>query len=489
MKIAIIGGGISGLSLAWYLLKMDNSIDVSIYEAENRLGGKIFTNSAGGYLLESGVNGFLDNRPATIELAGDLGLSPLRSNDAARRRFIYSNRRLQQLPENPISFLRSNLLSIKGRARIGLEFFTPKAQIEDETLSEFATRRLGKEAYEKLIEPMALGIYAGDGEKLSLRSCFPKIYNLESNYGGLIKGMLKMKKSGAGPGGILTSFYSGMQVLVETLAERLKGRIFINHCANSIEKNSNKGYRINFENNISYQVAFNRITALASSSTPQRTEQYASVVSSLPPCSTSERNLVSIDADVVVVATPAHSASHTLKGLDTGFSKQLNKIPYPYLIVAATAFHKDMVKRNINGFGFLIPSKEGRKILGSLWDSSIFPDRAPKDFILIRTMIGGAKASDSVSEMDDKQVKELVLNELSDIIGLKGEPDFTKIYRHDKAMPQYNVGHIGILDSLDNLVSNYKGLYLHGNAYKGIGVNDCIENSLSLAKKIKRLKA
>lgn len=447
MKIAIIGGGISGLSLAWYLLKRSQGdaqnadIDVSIYEAGNRPGGKIFTVSSNGYLLETGVNGFLDNRSKTLELAIDIGLSPLRSNDNARRRFIYSKGRLLKLPESPISFLKSDIMSIKGKARLALEYFTPKSILQDESLSEFAIRRLGTEAYEKLIEPMALGIYAGDGERLSLRACFPKIYNLESNYGGLIKGMLKMKKSGAGPGGILTSFYSGMKTIVDALAESLDGRIFLNHSAIGIEKKKN-GYIVNFANN------------------------------------------TSIDTDILVIATPGHSAAETISGFDKEIKKELNKIPYPYLIVVATAFHKDNLRRNINGFGYLIPTKEGRKTLGCLWDSSIFPDRAPKDSVLIRTMLGGAKAGKDIADLDDDKIKDIVINELSDIIGLKGEPELLNIYRHERAMPQYNVGHIGILERLNTLVSKHKGLYLHGNAYKGIGVNDCIENSFNLSGKI-----
>ncbi|MBF0472439.1 MAG: protoporphyrinogen oxidase [Nitrospirae bacterium] len=442
MKIAIIGGGISGLSLAWYLLKKDSSLDVSVYEGMKRPGGKIFTDSFSGYLIESGVNGFLDNRPMTIELARELGLSPLRSNDSARRRFIYTGGRLRKLPESPISFIKSDLMTLKGKTRLALEYFTPKTVVEDESLSEFAARRLGREAYEKLIEPMALGIYAGDGEKLSLRSCFPKIYNLESIYGGLIKGMLKMKKTSAGPGGVLTSFYSGMQVIVEALTDNLKGKINIAHNAVSIEKNGDVGYRVNFDNNIS------------------------------------------INPDVLVMATPAHNAAKIFNGFDSNISAELNKIPYPYLVVVATAFHKDNIRSNINGFGYLIPTKEGRKILGSLWDSSIFPDRAPKDSILIRSMLGGAKSGEDFAHLNDKEIKDLVLNELSDIIGIKGEPDILKIYRHEKAMPQYNIGHIGILERLNSIVSNYKGLYLHGNAYKGIGVNDCIENSFNLAERI-----
>ncbi len=448
MKIAIIGGGISGLSLAYFLLEREPSLDVLVFESNKRPGGKIRTEKHNGYLLEAGVNGFLDNRPKTIELAEKLNISPLRSNDSARRRYIYTDGRLCLLPETPFSFFRSHLLSLRGRLRILYEPFASQGKGEEVTLSSFAISRIGKEAYEKLIDPMASGIYAGDSERLSLKSCFPKIYNLEKKYGSLIKGMLKMQreakktggKVGVGPGGVLTSFLDGMEFFIDALTKKLNGKFKNQFDATAIEA-SKDGYVVHF------------------------------------------KNADTVKVDTVVLATPAYSASLILKDIHRSLSKELNRIPYPSLTVLCMGFKKEFVKNNLDGFGFLIPFKEGRKILGTLWDSSIFPNRAPDEHVLIRTMIGGARASD-MAMLDDEKIQDLVLNEISGIMNITGPPELFKIYRHEKAIPQYNIGHQDILRRIDSLLQNYRGLYLHGNAYRGIGVNDCIENSFYLANKI-----
>jgi oxygen-dependent protoporphyrinogen oxidase len=223
MRLVIIGGGISGLSLG-YLLKASGgpSMDITVLESEEKPGGKIWTDRSGGFLCEWGVNGFLDNKPKTLELARELALEPLRSSDAARKRFVYIGGRLRQLPESPVAFLRSGLLSPLGKLRIFAEAVIPRGGKAEESLADFARRRLGREAFEKLIDPMASGIYAGDPEDLSLKSCFPRINELEENYGSLIRGMLKLKKrtgkATAGPGGTLTSFFDGMQSFTDALA-------------------------------------------------------------------------------------------------------------------------------------------------------------------------------------------------------------------------------------------------------------------------------
>ncbi len=449
MKTAIIGGGISGLSLAYFLLEKNHLLDVTVFESEERLGGKIWTDRHNGYLLESAVNGFLDNRPKTLELSEKLKLSPLRSSGSARKRFIFTRGRLNHIPDSPPAFFRSNILSLKGRVRILYELFAPIGEDNDETLSSFAIRRLGKEAYETLIDPMASGIYAGDSTQLSLKSCFPKIYTLERNYGSLIKGMMKMKKEAkktgkevtAGPGGVLTSFQEGMESFTVRLRDALgSDKIRTRRKALSLEK-SEFGYTIHFDG---YE---------------------------------------SVNAEKVILATPAYTTSKIIMELDRPIAKELEKISYPAVTVLCLGFKKDLIRHDLQGFGFLIPFKEGKKILGTLWDSSIFPNRAPEGHVLLRTMIGGARASDEALK-DDKDIKDITFNELSDIIGIKGDPDLVKIYRHEKAIPQYNIGHQEILKSIDEILKKHSGLYFHGNAYGGIGFNDCIENSFNLAIRI-----
>ncbi len=450
-RIVIVGGGISGLSLAYALLESDPSADVVVFESEKRPGGKIWTEKVNGFLCEGGVNGFLDNRPKTLELASKLLLNPLRSSDAARKRYVFSDGKLCLLPESPVSFLTSDLLTLYGRLRVMYEFFAPRGSSDDETLADFARRRLGKEACEKLIDPMASGIYAGNPESLSLKSCFPKVFKLEEKYGSLIKGMIKLQreakksgnqKVGAGPGGTLTSFHSGMGIIIDSMKSSLKERLIVGNKVVSVEK-KNKGYAVHLSDGMI------------------------------------------VEADIVVIASPAYSAAEILRNLDRSLSSVLSEIPYPSVSVVCFGYRKERIANKLDGFGFLIPYKERRKILGALWDSSIFPGRAPDGYVLLRSMVGGARASE-LAMQDDSRLMDIVAEELGHIMDIKVQPDFVKIYRHEKAIPQYNVGHDRKLKTVDEMLLKYKNLYLTGNAYRGIGINDCIENSYKLAETIIR---
>ncbi len=448
-RIIIVGGGISGLSIAYAILEKNPSEDITIFEADKRLGGKIWTDKVDGFLCESGVNGFLDNRPKTIELSQKLSLKPLRSSDKARKRYVFSKNKLYLLPESPVVFFMSNLLSPMGRLRIIYEYFAPKGRKEDESLADFAKRRLGKEAYEKLIDPMASGVFAGNPETMSLKNCFRKIYNLEQKYGSLIKGMLAINKEarktgrakvGAGPGGVLTSYNEGMEELISSLGSFLGNRIKLNSRVVSVEK---------------------------------RHKRYA--------VSISDGSIV--ESEVLIIAAPVYSVSEIFKKFDKTLSSIVEEIPYPYLSVVCFGYKKEKLDKKLDGFGFLVPYKESRKILGTLWDSSIFPNRAPEGYALLRTMIGGARMEELASQKDSK-LSDMVIKELKDTMGIGVLPDFVKIYRHERAIPQYNIGHGRRLDAIDAMLLKHKDLYLTGNAYYGISVNDCIENSYKLSEKI-----
>lgn len=450
--LIIAGGGISGLSLG-FLLAQNRDINVTVLEAEKRLGGKIWTERYEGHIVEAGVNAFLSNRPKTFELINALSLTPLRSSDSARRRFIYSGGRLNLLPESPPAFLASSLISLPGKLRIFFEPFIQRGRSEDETLAEFAKRRLGTEAYEKLIDPMASGIFAGDPEQMSLRSCFPRIYELEQKYGSLIRAMIALQKEakkegrkvGAGPGGVLTSFEAGMTSVVDTLSASLGERVRVAEKVVSLEK-TKKGFVVYLKDG------------------------------------------TRLEADAVALAVPAYEAQAVLKELDKNLSTLLEEIPYPPLSVVALSYKKDKlpkeVSERLNAFGFLVPSRERRKILGSLFDSSIFPNRAPEGHVLIRAMAGGAKAP-TAALLSDAELIKAVQAELRDILGIKKEPEFVRIFRHERAIPQYHVGHSLRLNAIEERLSAHKGLYITGNALRGVGFNDCIENSYKLAERIR----
>ncbi len=448
MRLVIIGGGISGLSLAYFLLEQRPALDILVLESEQKAGGKIWTDKIDGFLCEWGVNGFLDNRPKTLELVSKLGLTPLRSNDNARKRFIFSNGRLNLLPESPTAFLASNLLSVRGRLRILWEPFVPKWQGGDETLAHFATRRLGREAYEKLIDPMASGIFAGDPETMSLKSCFRKVYLLEQTYGSLIRGMINLQKEakktgrkvGAGPGGVLTSFFDGMETVIQALTAFLGERLRTGSPVVSLDRKTT-----------SYEIFLGDGTTLS--------------------------------ADAVVCATPAFVTSAMVKELDRELSAVLSEISYPSISVVCLGYRREKIRQNLDGFGFLVPFREGRRILGTLWDSSIFPNRAPEGYVLLRTMLGGARKSDLALEPEDT-LKGIVMDELRGIMGISAEPDIARVYTHPRGIPQYTIGHEQKTARIAELCRKYKGFHVTGNAYGGIGVNDCIENSSQLAQRI-----
>lgn len=447
-KVVIIGAGISGLSLAYYILDKKPDIDITILESEQRPGGKVWTERADGFICEAGVNGFLDNKRGVIELAERIRLEPLRSRDSARKRYIYINGKLRLIPDTPQGIFLSNFLSFKARLRLIGEYFVPKRNLEDETIESFVTRRVGREFFEKLLDPMVTGIYAGDPSKLSIRSCFPKVYELERQYGGLIKGFISLRKATkgtgkkleAGPGGVLHSFKTGMFDIVERLRDYLGNRLKTSSPVESIDRQKDL-YLIYCKNGTVYE------------------------------------------ATKIIIATPAYEASRLLKDFDRRISLLLEGIPYPPISVVALGFRKNAIKTDTDYFGFLIPGREKRRILGCLFDSSIFLARAPEDHVLLRCMIGGARAPE-LAILQDAELLKVVLEELDSIIGIKDEPVFKRIFRYEKAIPQYVLGHDSRLQEIEGLISKYKGLYLTGNAYRGVAMNDCISNSTALAKRL-----
>ncbi|MGC8795612.1 protoporphyrinogen oxidase [Thermodesulfovibrio sp.] len=443
-EVVIVGGGISGLSLAYFLLKRNPQLDIKIIEAEKRAGGKIVTENVSGFLCEGGVNGFLNNKPSTICLAKQLGIEPLKGSEDSQVRYILINGRLVKVFQNPVKFFLSPLLSFSGKLRMIGEYFIPPLKEEiDETVESFVSRRVGREFYEKLIDAMSTGIYAGDPSRMSMKSCFPKVYYLEKKYGGLIKGLLALKKEKkdvkAQPEAVLMSFKGGMSDLINALEIKLSSKIIKAKKVVNISKN-----------NSFYTVYFND---------------------------------GQIDAEKVIFACPAYESAEILKELDREISDILKTIPYPPLSVVAFGFKKQQIGFGTSLYGFLIPYREKRKILGTLFDSSIFPNRAPDGYVLLRSMIGGRR-SPELAMLNDEKLIDTALTELRDILQIKGEPYFIKIFRWQKAIPQYELGHEEKLMKIEQRLQKFPGLYLTGNAYRGVSVNDCIENSLKLSETI-----
>ncbi len=460
-RIAVIGAGISGLCTAHYLVRelsaAQRDAEILILESEETPGGKMRTVRQDGFNMEWGPNGFLTNKPYSLDLVRELGaedrLSP--SSDLARKRFIYSGGALQRLPESPPAFLKSKLMTTSGKLRIFMEPFAkpPSRMVEDESLGDFARRRLGPEALEKLIDPMVTGIFCGDPERMSLKSCFPTIYDMERKYGSLVKGMLAIRQErrrkglkqamSAGPGGVLTSFDDGTQVLVDLLAGKLADGLHTGVTVDRVERRDGR-YRL---------------------SVTERGKQDE------------------ILADAVVVSTPAYAASALLSPLDAALADALAAIPYAPVSVVAVGYDKATLQNPLDGFGFLIPKKEQRKILGALWDSSVFPNRAPQGKALIRAMVGGVRSPELASAPAADLVR-LVRQELHDIMGITAEPLLGRVFFHEKGIPQYFVGHGRLLDRMDTALSAFPGLYLNSNAYRGVSLNDCVLQSRLTAQRL-----
>jgi oxygen-dependent protoporphyrinogen oxidase len=452
-KAIIIGGGISGLSTAWLLRekarKAGIELDLTLLEKEKRVGGKIWSIREEGYTCEWGPNGFLDSKPQTLELCRSIGVeqSLHRSNDNARKRFIFSGGELHRLPEGGPSFLKSRLISWPGKLRLALEptpFIASAPAGVDETLADFGRRRLGGEALDKLIAPMVSGIFAGDPETMSLVSCFPRIAELEREYGGLIKAMIMLAKkkkkdqaagkvvsSAAGPGGVLTSFREGIQFLSDALLTSLDRIIRQDSAVIRVEKGQNALYRVL--------------------------------------CADGSEH----EADLVIAASPAFAVADMLEGLAVDISKVLRQIPYASMTVVCFGYERDRIAHPLDGFGYLIPKKEGCSTLGTLWDSSMFENRAPAGKVLLRSMMGGACFPEYVKLSDDEVVAR-VRRDLKATMGIEAPPSFVRVFRHEQAIPQYTVGHGKRLETLEVLVKNHPGLILTGNSYRGIGLNDCV---------------
>ncbi len=448
MKISIVGAGISGLATAQAILARKPDAEIILFEADQRIGGKVWTESStDGYLCEGGVNGFLDKIPRTLELCEEAGVAPVRADASAQKRYVYSRGELHKLPEKPPEFLKSRLLSVRGRLRVIYEIIAGGTDNPDETLAQFATRRLGVEAYERLIDPMASGVFAGDASRLSLKSCFPRINEIETQYGSLIRGLIKLQRQakregrkntpGPGPGGTLTSFATGMSALTDSLAEQLGPRI---RTATAVKDISRDGKR--------FQLQLGDGTVE--------------------------------ESDTLILSAPAHAQAQMLQAMDPGLAGLLAEIPYPALSVCCFGYRKNRVGKVLDGFGFLVPSKEQRAILGTIVDSNVFPGRAPEDSILLRSMVGGARTPE-LALLPDEQLISRVRSDLQDILGLKAEPDFIRIFRHIRAIPQYLVGHAARLDAIDEKLQGHPGLILTGNAFKGVSLNDCVVNAWKTA--------
>jgi oxygen-dependent protoporphyrinogen oxidase len=479
-RVVIIGGGISGLATAYSLREHQElgnveEFEILLIDSNPRVGGNIKTEKHNGFIVEGGPDCFISEKPWALALCRRIGLTDelLVTNDKLRKTFVLSKGKLHVLPEGvilmvptkmiPLAF--STLISFGGKIRMAMEYFIPKRRsTEDETLGSFVRRRLGAEALDKIAEPLVAGIHAGDPETMSVRASFPKFVEMENEYGSLIKGMIKRmakmkgKKlaaasgaakgvAGAKPAGKVTMFMSlkgGMTTLIDKIAEivlsKPNTRIWCSADADSIARIDDK-FRI----------------GISDGST--------------------------IEADAVVIAAPANAASRLTVDIDPELSEKLKSIPYVSTATISIAYKKADIAHPMNGFGFVVPGSEKRRIMASTWTSIKFSGRAPDGSVLIRCFVGGSRNMELV-DLSDTEMIELVKSELSDIMGITAEPELARVFRFKRAMPQYTVGHEERVAWIDERVEATPGLYLTGSAYHGIGIADSIRYGEITAKKV-----
>jgi oxygen-dependent protoporphyrinogen oxidase len=450
-RIAIVGGGITGLATgAW--LEHDHGIDdYVILEASSRAGGKIRSELDAGFTLEWGPQGFLDNAPDTLELASIQNLENqlIRANEAAADRFILRRGKLRQVATSPVGFMRSSILPFSGRLRLLGEPFASPHPGHDETVFDFASRRIGRQAAEVLVDAMVTGVFAGDSRKLSLAATFPKMAAMESEYGSLTKALFaKMraaKKSGsrsagpAGPGGTLTTFSGGMVRLTDRLAESAGRRLLLKRSLQTLEREGST-HILNTEDGV-------------------------------------------IEAETVLLTLPAERAARLMTHLAPDAVQPLAETPTaPIAVVMLGYGAKNAFGSPINGFGFLVPRGEDDALLGTLYCHDIFPSQAPGSSLSLRAMVGGARSPEAVG-LDDDELTARVRASLARVLGSDPEPDRVWIVRWEQGISQYTVGHLDRVAAAEIAAGN-AGIELAGSPYRGVSVNDCIKQARAAATRL-----
>ena len=434
----IVGGGISGLTLAFELHSCGKR--ALVLEKEDRVGGSIVSAHKDGYLIELGPNTVLANSILVDRLIESSGLGPrrLEAFTVNKKRLVLRNGRLIPLPANPLTFLTTPLFSFKTKLGLFKEPFIGKADRE-ESIAEFVRRRLGQELLDFAIGPFVSGVYAGDPERLSIRWAVRKIYALERDHGSLIRGAIR-KRKGPQPKGGLLNFPDGLAELPQRLAER-SGAVVTGATVESVEK-SGTGFRVGYR---------------------------------------TKNGIESADAPHVVLTGNAKDVCRILKPLDPDCL--LKELPYAPVAIAAMGFRREDVAHPLNAFGFLTSQIEQTPLLGCLFTSSLFPGRAPEGRVLLTAFLGGARHPE-VLKMSEPEIMKTTLDFLRPLLGLKGKPEMTLVRLWPEAIPQYNLGHERFILWAQEMEKKFPGLHFSGNLLNGVSVADCISNACKLAERL-----
>jgi oxygen-dependent protoporphyrinogen oxidase len=464
-RIAIVGAGISGLAAALRLRVIEPGLEITVFERDERAGGKIQTEHVDGFVIEAGPDAFLSSKRGGVGLSHALGLDELMVSPVAenRRSFVLSRGRLIPLPQGLSGLVpgelrpmfQSRLLSPLGKLRMTLDFVIPPRHApEDESLASFITRRFGTEMYERMIEPLLSGIYAGDGARLSLAATFPQLRASEVTHGGILKGAIAQKneaairQEGQVPKRGFLSFGEGMSVLVDAAveaAERSGTRFRYRAECTGLRKNpAGQGYQLTVDDN-------------------GRKSDHT--------------------FDGVIVATPTRAAVTLLADVAPPASEALARIEHVTTALIAIAFPEAQLTRPLNGYGYVVPRAENREVMAMTWVSSKWSHRAPEGQVLIRAFVGRAGQTSALSG-DDQSLIDLTLEELREVLGLSVTPTLTRVFRWERGMPQYNMGHLELVDDVESCIARTSGIDIAGNMLRGVGIPDCIVSGETAANNI-----
>ncbi len=457
-RIAIIGGGISGLAAANRVRELDPTAEVTLFEASGRVGGVLQTERRDGWLIERSADMFTTREPWALDLCRRIGIvDELIETDARyRRAFVVRRDKLVPVPEGftlmspakvwPI--LKTPLLSPLGKLRLAGEYFTPRKMDEaDESLKSFVTRRFGREAFDRLIQPLIGGIYTADPAKLSMQATLPQFVELEQRFGSVIRGVRSQgagvrgqQASGARYGQFLAP-RDGMQRMVDAIVARLpRESLRLNAVIERIEVS--EGWKVFVRGN-------------------ERPETF----------------------DELVLAAPGAVSSRLLASVDAELAAVIGRIPYAGCSVVVMGVRRDIIAHPLDGFGFVVPAIEKRKIIAGSMASVKFPGRAPEGKVLLRVFVGGALQPE-LAALPEEDIRQIVLEELLELIGLHGDPDFCEVVRWLGMMPQYHVGHLDVVKLIEQRAAAIPHFALAGNAYRGVGIPFCIKSGEDAAEKI-----
>jgi protoporphyrinogen/coproporphyrinogen III oxidase len=455
-RVAIIGGGISGLSAAFTLEepRRQGRVEYTLYESSPRLGGVILTEHIDGCQVEAGPDSFLTEKPWGTDLCRALGLGDqlIGSNDAERKTYILVRGRLTSMPDGLmflvptkiIPTVLSPLFSWSSKFRMARELFqSPRDSDGDESVALLVQRHYGREVVDRLADPLLSGIYGGEAANLSVRAVLPRFAEMERTYGSLGRALLNARKKtlrAEDKPPLFTTLKNGMQQLVDTLVSRINPRSVLTDTPVHFIQGEANGWSV---------------------SAGPKSDHF----------------------DAVIVAVPARIAAQLLEGTSAALSSELAAIAYSSSITVGLGYGQDVRHALPPGFGLLVPRSEGRRLLAATFVHNKFPHRAPENRALLRCFFAGQNA-DNIWQLSDDALVNVIREELRHIVGVRSEPLFARVYKWKSAMAQYNVGHLERVERIENLRKRMPGLVLAGNGYRGIGVPDCIRSGKQSAEEI-----